>query len=522
MDKFSFFAYWKMNLKKTTFVLLAVLLPACASNPAQETAASDWQLKPHCLYFSGYDKGTEIVSVQQTTLRAVLSNFKTGEADIIDLSRPEKMLRINRFGLGLQKGEEFTSVAFHPFLDVFAAVIDAGEIRGRLELRSASDGKLLDRVEVGFGPDAVVFSRDGNTLLVANEGEDFSFDKQTAEFFSAEGIISVIRLDNKGRIKANANIDLADVSRREGFIVAAKGHFLERSIDWDGDGRISNKTDFDGNGLIDNKKVWLGRFEGADVYGDETKGEAKILIPVKADSKTLLEPEFIALSPDAKRAYVTLQETNEVAEVDVENSKVLGYFNMGIAEHGADRKANGWIEFNQQVIALREPDGIALTPDGRYFLTADEGDTDIDAEDGDEPLQSGGRTMSVFDAKTGEFVADTGNQLDEITFAHGVYPERRSNKKGAEPEGVVSFERDGQPWAVVGMERADALVLISLADPKQPKVVALGKIPGDEARSPEGVAHFVRDGEHYLLSANEMNGTVACFKIVRGEFTLEH
>ncbi|MDD2761192.1 MAG: hypothetical protein PHH11_12980 [Methylomonas sp.] len=483
---------------------------------------SSWKLIPECMYFSGRDKGTEIVSVQQSTLRAVLSNFKTGEVDVIDLSRPQKMARIARFSLNPRKGEELTSVAFHPALDVFAAVVDAGEARGRLEIRSARDASPLDHVEVGYGPDAVVFSKDGSVILVANEGEDFSFDQASGEFFSAEGSISIIRLDNKGRVKANSNIELADVAHREGFIVAEKGHFLEREIDWDGDGKISKQLDFDGNGKIDNKRVRLGRFEGADVYGNEKKGEAKILIPVAADSKTLLEPEYIALSADAKRAYVTLQETNEVAEVDVEHGKVLGYFNMGIAEHEADRKSDGWVAFEQSVMALREPDGIALTPDGRYFLTADEGDTDTEVQDGEETLQSGGRTVSVFDTKTGDFVADTGNQLDEIAFAHGVYPDRRSNKKGAEPEGIVAFEMDGQAWAVVGMERADALVLISLAEPKQPKVVALGKIPGDESRSPEGLAHFERNGEHYVLSANEMNGTVACFKLTRDSLKLEH
>ncbi|WP_230874668.1 choice-of-anchor I domain-containing protein [Methylomonas sp. LL1] len=509
-------------MKKTTFLLSTVLLSACAGNTPLEAESPRWRMQADCLYFSGRDQGTEIISVQQSSLRAVLSNFKTGEADILDLSRPEKITRINRFDLGLQKSEEFTSAAFHPSLNVFAGVIDTGLERGRLEIRSSDDGTLLDRVEVGFGPDAVVISKDGGVVLVANEGEDFSYDKQTGEFFSAEGSISIIRLDKSGRIKANANIELAEVMHREGFVVAEKGHFLEREIDWDGDGKISKKTDFDANGVIENKKVKIGRFEGADVYANENKGEAKILIPVAADSKTLLEPEYIALSPDGKRAYVTLQETNEVAEVDVENGRVLGYFNMGIAEHGADRKANGWVEFNQSVMALREPDGIALTPDGHYFVTADEGDTDTETLDGDEPLQSGGRTVSVFDAKTGDFVADTGNQLDEITFAHGVYPDRRSNKKGAEPEGVVSFEMEGQAWAVAGMERADALVLISLANPKQPKVVALGKIPGEESRSPEGIAHFERNGEHYVLSANEMNGTVACFKIMQGELKLEH
>lgn len=492
------------------------LLTGCASQPTQSPTTQQWHLQPVSLYYSGYEKGTEIVSVQQQTLRAMLSNFETGEADLLDISHPEKITRLNRFNLSLKPGEEFTSVAFHPTLDVFAAVIDAGNNRGRLEIRSASSGSLLDKVEVGYGPDAVVFSRDGSVMLIANEGEEFSFDKQTGEFFSAEGSISIIHLDKNALVKANANIELADVTHREGFVVAEKGHFLEREIDWDGDGKISKKTDFDGNGIIENKKVKIGRFEGADVYANETRGEARILIPVASDSKTLLEPEYIAISPDASRAYVTMQETNEVAEVDVSNGKVLGYFNMGIAEHGADRKANGWVEFKQSLMALREPDGIALTPDGRYFVTADEGDTDIEATTDEEPLQSGGRTVSVFDAKTGDFVADTGNQLDEITFAHGVYPDRRSNKKGAEPEGIVIFEMDKQPWAVVGMERADSVVLIALADPKHPKVVALGKIPGEETRAPEGIAHFEVNGEHYFLTANEMIGTLACFKVVRG------
>jgi hypothetical protein len=80
---------------------------------------------------------------------------------------------------------------------------------------------------------------------------------------------------------------------------------------------------------------------------------------------------------------------------------------------------------------------------------------------------------------------------------------------------LVSFDLDGIPFVAVGMERAGAVELISLADPFYPKVIALGKIGGDEDKSPEGIAHFLVDGEHYLLTANEMNGTVECFKIIR-------
>lgn len=165
---------------------------------------------------------------------------------------------------------------------------------------------------------------------------------------------------------------------------------------------------------------------------------------------------------------------------------------------------------------LREPDGIATAVNGRYFVTADEGDSDTDSSQvlKDQP-SSGGRSVSVFDAETGDFVGDTGNQLDAMAFTNHVYPDRRSNKKGSEPEMLVAFDMDGITWIAVAMERAAAVELISLADPAHPKVVSLGKIAGDEDKSPEGIAHYEVAGEHYLLTANEMNGTVECFKIIR-------
>jgi hypothetical protein len=86
---------------------------------------------------------------------------------------------------------------------------------------------------------------------------------------------------------------------------------------------------------------------------------------------------------------------------------------------------------------------------------------------------------------------------------------------GSEPEMLVAFDLDGIPFVAVAMERAASVELISLADPFHPKVIALGKIVGDEDKSPEGIAHVVVDGEHYLLTANEMNGTVEYFKIIR-------
>ncbi|MGR8980808.1 MAG: choice-of-anchor I domain-containing protein [Gammaproteobacteria bacterium] len=478
------------------------------------SAPPQWGIEPVSLYDSGYNEGTEIISVQQSTLRAVLNNFETGEVDVLDVSRPEHIQRLARFGLDLHKGEELTSVAFHPSLDLFAAVIDGGVKPGRLEMRSASTGALIDRIVVGFGPDAVVFSEDGRLAVIANEGEDFLFEPSANQFFKPEGSISIVRLSPTGHIVRHKSLELANTINETGFIVTQGGRFLERYIDWNGDGEISKEMDFDGNGKIEKKKVLLGSFEGHDVFGIETNGEQKILVPIKSNSLALLEPEYIAISPDGKKAYVTLQEDDAVAYVDLVNERITGYCALGAARHKIDARYDGWVNFDQSMTGLREPDGIALAAKGRYFVTADEGDTESDPDDPGQPM-SGGRTVSVFDAATGALLGDTGNQIDEFAFANHVYPDRRSSRKGSEPEMLVSFDLDGIPFAAVGLERAAAVELISLADPHHPKVVALGKIAGDEDKSPEGIDHFEANGEHYILTANELNGTVECFKIAR-------
>lgn len=500
-----------LKIKLTITFLLSLCLTACVTTPN----SSNWTVEAVSLYDSGRKKGTEIISVQQKSLQAVLSNFAYGEVELLDVNQPEHIKKLARYDLKLNLGEELTSVAFHPSLDIFAAVIDAGNRPGRLQLHTASTGTVLQTATVGFGPDAVVFSKDGNVLMVANEGEDFLFEASSKQFFSPEGSISIIKLDDTGRIDSQKNLELANVINQHNIVITRSGRFMEREIDWNGDGKISKTIDFDGNGRIEKKKVFLGYFEGRDVFGTETSGEKKILIPIMTHSAALLEPEYIAITPDSSKAFVTLQEDDAVAVVDINQEQVVEYYGLGIARHNADSRYNGWVKFNQTISGLREPDGITTILDGRYFVTADEGDTDVDPDDKNNQLLSGGRSISVFNTETGALVGDTGNQLDEVAFANHVYPEQRSNKKGSEPEMLVSFELDDKPFVAVAMERAASVELISLENPQQPKVVSLGKIAGDEDKSPEGIAHFELHGEHYVLTANEMSGTVECFKIFR-------
>ncbi len=94
-----------------------------------------------------------------------------------------------------------------------------------------------------------------------------------------------------------------------------------------------------------------------------------------------LEPEYITVSEDSKLAWVSLQENNAVARVDVSAKKVVDVFPLGYTDHSKagfalDAVSNNHIDIkNYPLRGLRQPDGIAsFTAGGRSFvLTANEG-----------------------------------------------------------------------------------------------------------------------------------------------------
>lgn len=495
-----------------------LLMAGCADAPLRLTKPS-WALQPVSKYESGYQKGTEIISVQQASLKAILTNSKTGEIDVLDISRPEAIKRLARFNLGLRSGQELTSAAFHPRLPILAAVIDNGFDTGALQIRSALTGSLLQTLEVGNAPDAVIFSSDGSLVVIANEGEDFKFDPATRKFSSPEGSISVVDFDPLGRVTAHTLLNLPDLTELKGF---SMGYFryLARPVDWNGDGKIEEMMDFNGDGKITDSQSVLGHFHSEKVVGVERRGEKEILIPIKRLTPDSLEPEFIAITPDNLKAYVTLQENNVVAVVDLQQKSLVDYFDLGISRHAADLKHDGRVDFSDQLLALREPDGIVMAGDnGKYFITADEGDSEIVNLYGKvnkTTPRSGGRTVSVFDAASGKLLGDTGNQLDTAARDQDAYNDKRSDNRGSEPEMLAAFAVNGTPLVAVNLDEAGVVELISLAEPAQPQVLALGRFPGKEKKGPEGIAHFQINNEHYLLTANEKNGTVECFKVITG------
>ena len=161
----------------------------------------------------------------------------------------------------------------------------------------------------------------------------------------------------------------------------------------------------------------------------------------------------------------------------------------------------------ETLTAFREPDGIALDQTGRFFVTANEGDT-RDAAGASGPR--GGRTLSVFDTRNGALLGETGSQLDDAAAAAGVYPDSRSNRGGTEPEVLDLTQHRGFTLVAIGLERGNAVALIDLSDPTKPTVIDVAPVD----IGPEGIKFF-RDGNRlFVAAANEVSGTVSILEVL--------
>ena len=471
-------------------------------------------------YDTGYSKGAEIISVQQSSMRAALTIGSKGQVDILSLKNPGRPARLNRIDVLADGDADVSSVAFHPSEDYVAVAVIAADPwqKGRVELYSASRGEKLAAIEAGYWPDSVMFSKDGRWLAVANEGEPFVYDRSSKQFSTPPGSITLIDMKAGYLNTKTMQIALPDLTGVEGVIDGRHKRLFEREVDITGNGRIDDEADFNGDGSVEKAKVKLGVFAGVAVTAKEHKGE-EINIPLTAGTADQLEPEYLAFSPDGSELFVSLQENNAVIVVNTAQARVARRFGLGISRHKADVDDDGSFNFVDDLVAFREPDGIALSSDGRLLLTADEGDTEPKASKlNNGEIAGGSRTLSVFDARTGKLLGDTGSQLDEMACAAGVYPDDRSDNKGAEPESVVYLSIEGKPYAAVTLERADAIAMVDLSRPSEPQVQSVTPLRqvGDtvKAFAPEGLALFSdSNGDQYLLCANEKSGTVTVLKL---------
>ncbi|MDS4030470.1 MAG: hypothetical protein RKO66_10405 [Candidatus Contendobacter sp.] len=445
-------------MKKTRIVFAAVAAFICGS-----LSTADPKGLPQLSLVATYDtglgaNGSEIISVRHTDGIAALTNI-AGSVDVLDLSDPFQPQLLHRVDVVTDTAQNGTpnSVAVHPQHDYFLVVIGKAGATGSVAAYRLSDGASLASAPVGIQPDSIAIAPNGQYAVVANEAEGAGLGQD-----GGYGSLSVVDLTGFNSVAPSpllvTNVALPSAAGVLGF--------------------SSGRTD-----------------DIARLPVDNTPGT--------------LEPESVAFTKDSRFAYITLQENNGVVRLDLHTLE-LTYFGLGQTTHDADLVVDGSYNPVNALTAYREPDGIALDQTGRFFVTADEGDT-RNAAGGSGPR--GGRTVSVFDARTGVLLGDTDSQLDDAAAVGGIYPDGRSNRGGAEPEGLDLTHHRGMTLVAIGLERANAVALIDVSNPVTPTVIdVIDLVP--VGSGPEGIKFF-RRGEHlFVAAANEVSGTVSLLEVV--------
>lgn len=423
-------------------------------------ATADPKRSPTLVLRQTYDtglgaSGAEIISIRHADGIAALTNID-GSVDLLDLSNPLDPQLLRRVDIDIGTGAP-NSAAVHPQQDFFLVVVGAAGSQGLVAAYRLSDGAFLDSAPVGIQPDSVAIAPNGQYAVVANEAEGTGIGLN-----GGPGSISIVDLTGFNTVvSAELSVSTLALSSLSGVAGVSTG-----------------RTDDIARLSIDN-------------------------------SPNTLEPESVAFSHDSRFAYVTLQENNAVVRVDL-RTREMTVVGLGQTTHAADLINGADYTPTQVLTAFREPDGIALDQTNRFFVTADEGDTRNAAGSGSP---RGGRTVSVFDARTGALLGDTGSQLDDAAALAGVYPGNRSERGGSEPEVLDLTSHRGLTLVAVGLERANAVALIDVSDPTAPDVIALTPV----GTGPEGIKFFRVGNRLFVASANEVSGTVSILEVVFDE-----
>lgn len=475
----------------------------------------------------------EISAYDPASKRLFTTNINQNRLEIIDFKNPVALSKITFIDLDAYGGG-INSVAVSN--GIVAVAVDDTLITnpGKVVFFDV-DGNFVNQVTVGALPDHLNFTADGTKLLVANEGEpatDYSVDP--------EGSISVIDLTPGVAALTQANVTPV------GF------------------------TQFDAD-------IDALRAAGVRIFG-----------PTGSVSQNI-EPEYITVSDDGKTAWVTLQEANAVAVIDLENNVATAIVPLGLKDYAsqpasldASDQAPGIFFNNWNVKGIYQPDAIAYWNAGGspYLITANEGDVrewdayaeavrlsssayvldpvafpdaaylkrpellgrlnvstatgDTDGDgDFDEIHTFGGRSISIWNAATGQLVWDSGDDLERITAADPIYGpifnasnsnntrKNRSDDKGPEPEGIALGTIDGRNYAFAALERIGGVMVYDVTDPAAPEFVQWintrtpGAFGGDQGA--EGIIFIPKNespnGRDLIVVSNEVSGSLSVFQI---------
>lgn len=441
---------------------------------------------------AGYNSGMtdadggvmEIVDYNSKTGYAYAVNGKKGVLTAIsmkNLSSKDEVSSLNGFDIDIKEMIEeddftygdMTSVAVSPNGKLLAAAIQAEGYadNGRAAIFTCNrDGSLtlVKTVETGVQPDMITFTPNGNKILTANEGEPRNGYSDDA--IDPAGSVTIIKTNGYSAVTAD--------------------------------------------------------FTGYDSEKAREKLVSKNIVLKKDTAPSAdLEPEYIAC--DNRTAYITLQEANAVAVLDLTTGRFKNIYSVGFEDYSKiavdiDKKDE---EYKPQTYdslrGIRMPDGISLVNlyGQNYLLTANEGDSrewgeylnedernfgkdntsptgkitadnsgikgkvvffdteDYDGLNKDCDYLFGGRSFTMFRVTSNGLkeVFDSSNDFEAKTAAYlpdyfncsndDLTIDDRSGKKGPEAETVTTGKVNGRTYAFVTLERIGGVMVYDITNP---------------------------------------------------------
>lgn len=406
------------------------------------------------------------------------------------------------------------SVSIHS--DQLAVAVEASnkQANGSVHLFDTQSNALKQTYTVGALPDMVVFSADGKYIVTANEGEPSS-DYLT----DPDGSISIIEVSSGtvSTLTFEAFNSQLSTLEEDGFRVFGPGATLAQDV----------------------------------------------------------EPEYVAISDDSKTAWVTLQENNGMAKVNLESKQIEAIYPFGFKDHLLNENMldasdkDGVTEFkNWPIKGIYLPDAIkyAQINGTGYLVTANEGDArdydgfseearvedlvldteafpeaaslqaeenlgrlkttttmgDTDGDgDYDEIYSYGARSFSVW-STSGDLIYDSGSTIGQIVLdqtpgsfnADEGEVDGRSDDKGAEPEAIELLKIGEKTILFVGLERNSQVLVYDFSNPSSPEFLQILERNGDAA--PEGVlaisAEDSPNERDLLVVTNEDSGTISIYQ----------
>lgn len=471
----------------------------------------------------------EIVKYNKYNQTMYLVSGKTQSVHIVNLNNVnsnsnttlEATKTVTLESIGINDAGDITSVDVSPDGKEIAIAIQHKDYdKNGYIARFDANGQLINIHEAGIQPDMITYSPDGSLILTANEGEP----RQGYEAGTVDPKGSITALDTNTNQSYDIDFTAFDSAESRAALVA------------------------------DN-----------------------VIIKKDTAPSVDFEPEYITISNDSLTAYVTLQEANSIATIDLTTKQVTRVDSLGFKDYSSgDNKVDLYkkddainITNTDEFLGIYMPDGISsYEVDGKtYLLTANEGDSrewgdyineveekygeseskivtlNTDDYDGFDDLSKkylfGGRSFSIIDASTMTIVSDSNGEFEEITAKllpeyfncsnDDISFEDRSGKKGPEPEDIKTMIIDGKVMAFIGLERIGGVMMYDVSDPTNPTYVDylnLRDFSDDISGSvsPEGLctvsAKDSPTNKPMLIIANEVSGDVNVVEVA-GE-TYQH